>query len=100
MEERNNIDSPILIPIKLQEGRSAEQNPSKRSMKEIEEETDKYFLGYMEEYKKKQLEIEPSLKKIPRFFQKNSLNENYNLIYSKVRQEARTRFLHHKTSEI
>ena len=65
-----------------------EQNPSKRSMKEIEEETDKYFLGYMEEYKKKQLEIEPSLKKIPRFFQKNSLNENYNLIYSKVRQEV------------
>jgi hypothetical protein len=67
-----------------------EHNPSKRSMKEIEEETDKYFLGYMEEYKKKQLEIEPSLKKIPRFFQKNSLNENYNLIYSKVRQEVTT----------
>lgn len=45
-----------------------EDNPSKRSMKEIEEETDKLFLKYMENYKKKQLEIEPSLKKIPRFF--------------------------------
>jgi hypothetical protein len=30
-----------------------EENPSKRSMKEIEEETDKLFLKYMEDYKKK-----------------------------------------------
>lgn len=77
-----------------------EHNPSKRSMKEIEEETDKYFLDYMEKYKNDQLVLEPSLKKIPRFFQKNIYNENQNLLYSKVRQEARTRFLHHKTSEI
>ena len=80
--------------------RYVEQNPSKRSMKEIEEETDKYFLDYMEQYKNEQLKLEPSLKKIPRFFQKNIYNENQNLLYSKVRQEARTRFLHHKTSEI
>ena len=96
----NTVSNPKKIDWAESLRKYVEQNPSKRSMKEIEEETDKYFLGYMEEYKKKQLEIEPSLKKIPRFFQKNSLNENYNLIYSKVRQEARTRFLHHKTSEI
>lgn len=77
-----------------------ENNPSKRSMKEIEEETDKYFLEYMEQYKNEQLKLEPSLKKIPRFFQKNAYSETNNLLYSKVRQEARTRFLHHKTSEI
>ena len=65
-----------------------EENPSKRSMKEIEEETDRLFLKYMEDYKKKQLEIEPSLKKIPRFFQKNTYDEKYNLLYNKVRQEV------------
>lgn len=65
-----------------------EGNPSKRSMKEIEEETDKLFLQYMEDYKKKQLELEPSLKKIPRFFQKNTYDEKYNLLYNKVRQEV------------
>jgi len=65
-----------------------EQNQSKRTMKEIEEETDKLFLEYMENYKKKQLEIDPSLRKIPRFFQKNTYDENYNLLYSKVRQEV------------
>lgn len=80
--------------------RYVEQNPSKRSMKEIEEETDKFFLDYMEQYKQDQLKLEPSLKKIPRFFQKNAYSESSNLLYSKVRQEARTRFLHHKTSEI
>ena len=68
-----------------------EKKPSKRTMKEIEEETDKLFLEYMENYKKKQLEIEPSLKKIPRFFQKNTYDENYNLLYSKVRQEVHNR---------
>ena len=77
-----------------------EQNPSKRSMKEIEEETDKYFLDYMDQYKADLLKAEPSLKKIPRFFQKNIYNDNLNQLYAKVRQEARTRFLHHKTSEI
>ena len=30
-----------------------EKKPSKRTMKEIEEETDKLFLEYMENYKKK-----------------------------------------------
>ena len=45
-----------------------DKNPSKRSMKEIEEETDKYFLDYMEKYKEDLLKVEPSLKKIPRFF--------------------------------
>lgn len=65
-----------------------EKNQSKRTMKEIEEETDKLFLEYMEDYKQKQLALEPSLKKIPRFFQKNTYDENYNLLYSKVRQEV------------
>ena len=71
-----------------------EENPSKRSMKEIEEETDNLFLKYMEDYKKKQLKLEPSLKKIPRFFQKNTYSENYNKLYSKVRQEVNFIFLY------
>ena len=65
-----------------------EENPSRRSMKEIEEETDRLFLKYMEDFKEKQLVIEPSLKKIPRFFQKNTYDERYNLLYNKVRQEV------------
>ena len=69
-----------------------------RSPQEIDDETDNLFLKYIEEDKEQQAKQDPSLKKIPKFFQKALSNENQ--LNFKVRQEARTRFLHHKTSEI
>jgi len=69
-----------------------------RAPQEIDDETDILFLKYIEEDKEKQAKDDPSLKKIPKFFQKALSNENQ--LNFKVRQEARTRFLHHKTSEI
>lgn len=71
---------------------------SQRSPQEIDDETDQLFLKYIEEDKERQAKEDPSLKKIPKFFQKALSNENQ--LNFKVRQEARTRFLHHKTSEI
>ena len=70
----------------------------KRSAQEIDDETDSLFLQYMTEMREKDQKENPSLKKIPRFYQKSSSIENQ--LHFKVRQEARTRFLHHKTSEI
>lgn len=69
-----------------------------RTPQEIDDETDSIFLKYVQEEKEKQANEEPSLRKIPKFFQKAVSNENQ--LNFKVRQEARTRFLHHKTSEI
>ena len=65
-----------------------------RSPQEIDDETDILFLKYIEDDKEKQAREDPSLKKIPKFFQKALSNENQ--LNFKVRQEARTRFLHHK----
>lgn len=70
----------------------------KRSAQEIDDETDTLFLKYMQEMRIKDQESHPSLKKIPRFHQKSTNISNQ--LHFKVRQEARTRFLHHKTSEI
>lgn len=67
-----------------------------RSAQEIDDETDKLFLNYIEEAKKKEEETDPSFKKVPKFFQKSQQTENP--ISFKVRQEARNRFLKHKTS--
>lgn len=69
-----------------------------RSPQEIDDETDSLFLKYIQEAKDSEAKNDPSLKKIPKFFQKAVSNENQ--LNFKVRQEARTRFLHHKTSEI
>ena len=71
---------------------------TQRTPQEIDDETDMLFLKYIEEDKEKQAKEDPSLRKIPKFFQKALSNENQ--LNFKVRQEARTRFLHHKTSEI
>lgn len=70
----------------------------KRSAQEIDDETDALFLKYMQDMRDQDQISNPSLKKIPRFYQKSSSMENQ--LHFKVRQEARTRFLHHKTSEI
>lgn len=69
-----------------------------RTAQEIDDETDQLFLKYIEQAKSKEEEQDKSYKKIPKFFQKALLNENQ--LSFRVRQEARTRFLHHKTSEI
>lgn len=69
-----------------------------RSAQEIDDETDKLFLNYIEEAKRKEEETDPSFKKVPKFFQKSQQTENP--ISFKVRQEARNRFLKHKTSEV
>ena len=73
------------------------KHPQKSGQK-IDEETDRLFLEYIEQEKQNQIKNNQSLKKIPKFFQKPITNENQ--LNFKIRQEARTRFLHHKTSEI
>lgn len=74
------------------------QDRPQRSTQEIENETDELFLKYIEEEKKRVVKEEPSYKKIPKFYSKANANET--LLNFKLRQEARTRFLHHKTAEI
>lgn len=69
-----------------------------RSTQLIDDETDRIFLNYIEEAKNKEEEADPSFKKIPKFFQKSQQAENP--ISAKVRNEARNRFLKHKTSEV
>ena len=69
-----------------------------RSAQEIDDETDRLFLNYIEEAKKKEEDSDPSFKKVPKFFQKSQQAENP--LSAKVRQEARNRFLKHKTSEV
>ena len=69
-----------------------------RTIQEIDAETDSLFLKYIELEKEKKEKMDPSFQKIPRFFQKSSINES--ALSFKIRQEARTRFLHHKTAEI
>ncbi|CAD8060591.1 unnamed protein product [Paramecium primaurelia] len=70
-----------------------------RTAQEIDDETDQQFLDYIEQARKKEQEEDPSYKKIPKFFQKASVT-NENQLSFRVRQEARTRFLNHKTGEI
>ncbi|EAR97716.2 serine/threonine-protein phosphatase 2A regulatory subunit B subunit gamma (macronuclear) [Tetrahymena thermophila SB210] len=74
------------------------QNKPQRTAQEIDDETDQLFLKYIDDAKQKEEQDDNSYKKIPKFFQKALLNEHQ--LNFRVRQEARTRFLHHKTSEI
>ena len=69
-----------------------------RSIQEIDAETDAYFLKFIQDEKEFKNKGDASFKKIPRFYQKSNLNESP--LSFKIRQEARTRFLHHKTAEI
>jgi len=69
-----------------------------RTIQEIDAETDALFLKYIQEEKEKRMKEDPSFQKIPKFFQKSNITESQ--LSFKIRQEARTRFLHHKTSEI
>jgi len=71
--------------------------PQQRTIQEIDAETDTLFLQYIDQEKQNR-EKDLSYQKIPRFFQKSSINDS--ALSFKIRQEARTRFLHHKTAEI
>jgi serine/threonine-protein phosphatase 2A regulatory subunit B'' len=42
-----------------------------RTPQEIDDETDRLFLNYIEEAKKREEESDPSFKKVPKFFQKS-----------------------------
>lgn len=77
-----------------------EAHPSSRSMREIEDETDMLFLKYIDEANNLRKKDNESYKKIPMFYKKSADDELMQQIAHKVKQEARTRFLHHKTSEI
>ena len=59
-------------------------NKSQRPAREIDDDTDRLFLNYIEEAKKKEEESDPSFKKIPKFFQKSQQAENP--LSAKVRQ--------------
>jgi serine/threonine-protein phosphatase 2A regulatory subunit B'' len=42
-----------------------------RTAQEIDDETDRLFLQYIEDAKRKEEESDPSFKKVPKFFQKS-----------------------------
>ena len=65
---------------------------------ENDREADIAFLKLLEEEKELEKQRNESYKKIPRFYFKKPQLENP--IYLKLRQEARTRFLHNKSAEI
>ena len=75
-------------------------NSSKRPAKEIDRETDELFLKHMQERATRLQEDDPSFKLIPRFFDKRLLNKDDSTIHNMIQREARSRFLHHKTTEI
>lgn len=60
------------------------ETQSQRTAQEIDDETDRLFLQYIEDAKRKEEESDPSFKKVPKFFQKSQQTENP--ISAKVRQ--------------
>ncbi|CAG9317451.1 PPP2R3C_2 [Blepharisma stoltei] len=70
----------------------------RKSAVENDREVDIAFLNLLEEEKEEEKKRNESFKKIPRFFFKKPQLENP--LYLKLRQEARTRFLHNKSAEV
>lgn len=64
-----------------------------------EKETDRLFLNYMEQYRKKQEARDASLKRVPRFFDAKLLEKDVYSVQNLIKKQARSRFLHHKTCE-
>ena len=71
-----------------------------RAPKDIEQETDKLFLSYMQGYVDKKQSHDETYQTIPRFFNKKLLEKNTPSLHNLIQREARSRFLHHKTTEI
>ena len=74
------------------------ENKPKKSALENDREADAAFLKLLEEEKEQEKQRNESYKKIPRFYFKKPQLEHQ--LYLKLRQEARTRFLHNKSAEI
>jgi len=69
-----------------------------KSPVENDREADQIFLRLLEEHNERERQVSSSYASIPKFFFKKPQLENP--IYIKLRQEARTRFLHNKSAEI
>lgn len=69
-----------------------------KSPVENDREADQIFLHLLEEHNERERQASSSYASIPKFFFKKPQLENP--IYIKLRQEARTRFLHNKSAEI
>ena len=78
--------------------KSFNEGKAHKTAAENDREADIEFLKLLEEEKNLEETRNPSFKTIPRFFFKKPTNESS--LYFKVRQEARTRFLQNKTSEV
>mmetsp|Transcript_4916 Transcript_4916/g.9206 ORF Transcript_4916/g.9206 Transcript_4916/m.9206 type:complete len:447 (-) Transcript_4916:79-1419(-) len=74
------------------------ENKPQKSAIENDREADVAFLQLLEEEKKLQEAKDQSYSKVPKFFFKKPQLDNP--MYMKLRQEARTRFLHNKSAEI
>jgi serine/threonine-protein phosphatase 2A regulatory subunit B'' len=70
-----------------------------KSPAENDREADVEFLRLLEEEKAISEKTNPSFKAIPKFFFKKP-KEKEDSLFHRVRQEARTRFLQNKTSEV
>ena len=75
-------------------------NPSTRPLKDIEKQTDEMFISYMETLAENAKKQDPTFTKIPKFFNPQSLEKDAPTIHNALQREARSRFLHNKTSEI
>lgn len=75
------------------------ENKPHKSPAENDREADVEFLKLLEEEKTLEEKKDPSYKAIPKFFFKKP-KEREDSLFHRVRQEARTRFLQNKTSEV
>lgn len=73
---------------------------SKRPAKEIERESDELFLKHMQDRANNLQSADQSYKVIPQFFDRRLLNKDEPTVHNMIQKEARSRFLHHKTTEI
>lgn len=76
------------------------ENPSTRPLKDIEKQTDELFINHMEKYANDCKKIDPTYQSIPKFFNAQILEKDAPTIHNAIQREARSRFLHNKTSEI
>ena len=79
--------------------RNYNKSKDHKSPAENDREADVEFLRLLEEEKALSEKVNPSFKAIPKFFFKKP-KEKEDSLYHRIRQEARTRFLQNKTSEV
>lgn len=91
-----NVEKRLKVFIKQEREKAESEN---RKPVNQEKETDRIFLDYMREYTRKKQSKDPSLKNIPRFFNRTMLEKEEFSIQNLIKKQARSRFLHHKTCE-